>query len=91
MNEILEKFKVGQKIKVIGNQGFEIGVTGIIDYPPKVPILSEDFGDNYFRQVKTLQGEKTFIWVVFDTPQFDGDGDGPYPMTEINSEYLEII
>ncbi len=91
MNEIIEFFKVGEKVRVCGNQGFEIGVTGTIAYPPKVSILSEDFGGNYFRKAQTLIGEKVFVWVVFDNLQYDADGDGPYSETEINIDFLEII
>jgi hypothetical protein len=28
------------------------------------------------------------VWVVFDRPVRDGDGDGPYREGEIGSEYL---
>ena len=91
MNEIIEVFKVGEKVRVCGYQGFELGITGTIDCPPKVSILSEEFGENYFRKLTTLKGEKIFVWVVFDNPQYDADGDGPYSEAEIDTDNLEII
>ncbi len=91
MNEIIEGFKVGERVKVCGYQGFELGVTGTVDYPPKVSALSEDFGDNYFRKASTLKGEKIYVWIVFDEAHYDADGDGPYSMAEIITDNLEII
>jgi hypothetical protein len=91
MKDVSEKFKVGEKVRISGNQGFEIGATGIIDYSPKVPVIAEDLGDDYFRKVQTLKGEKLFVWVVFDKPQYGADGDGAYTEAEISIDFLEII
>ncbi len=91
MNEVVEIFKSGDKVRLFGNQGFRIGTTGTIGFPPKVDILTSDFGENYFRKAQTLNGETIFVWIIFDEPQYDSDGDGPYAETEINIEYLEII
>ena len=92
MNEVVEIFKSGDKVRLCGaGQGFRIGTTGTIDFPPKVDILTSDFGENYFRKVQTPKGEAIFVWVVFDQPQIDADGDGPYAETEINIDYLEIV
>jgi len=86
-----EKFTVGQRVRIISKCGFPEGVTGTISQPPKVPIISEDFGGNYFREVNTLQGDTLSFWVVFDSPQRDSDDDGPYGEAEILTTYLEAI
>jgi hypothetical protein len=91
MSEITEFFRVGAKVRVGENQGFEAGVTGTVDYPPKVGVLADDFGENFFRKAQTSRGETIFVWVVFDEPQYDADGDGPFSETEINIDYLEIV
>ncbi len=91
MKDVLEGFEVGKKVKICGYQGFELGITGTIDYPPQVSIFLEDFGDNYFRKVSTLKGKKNYVWIVFDDPHYDADGDGPYSMAEIMTDNLEII
>lgn len=91
MSEIIEFFKVGEKVRLCGNHGFQAGVTGTIDYPPQTDVLTRDFGATYFRKARTPQGETIFVWVVFDQPQFDADGDGPYAETEINIDNLELI
>jgi hypothetical protein len=31
------------------------------------------------------------VWVVFDRPVRDGDGDGPYLEGEIMANYLEMV
>ena len=41
-----------------------------------------------WRHVNSLKGLLTFYWVVFDQPQIDADGDGPYGGAEIDSAYL---
>ncbi|HEX8370019.1 MAG TPA: hypothetical protein VF604_15840 [Pyrinomonadaceae bacterium] len=91
MNEPDNIFTVGKKVKISDECGFAEGAVGTIAYPPKVSVLDEDFGDNYFRKVQTLKGEKIFVRVVFDEPQFDADENGPYVEAEIGKDNLEII
>lgn len=42
-----------------------------------------------YREFVTATGTHLMYWIVFDSPQFDGDGDGPYESAEVNSKYLE--
>lgn len=91
MIKILESFKVGEKVRICGQQGFEIGVTGTISYPPKHSLFKEDFGDKYYRKTQTLKGEKISVWITFDEPQYDNDNDGPYSEAAIITDYLEIV
>ncbi len=44
-----------------------------------------------WRPVETTSGPKRFYWVVFDDPQFDGDGDGPYQIAEVLDMYIERV
>jgi hypothetical protein len=43
------------------------------------------------RVVPGVKGPLEFYWVVFDEPQFDADGDGPYGSAEIQAEYLHLV
>ena len=43
------------------------------------------------RPTDTTTGPRWFSWVVFDDPQCDADGDGPYPESEILDRYLERL
>ena len=33
-------------------------------------------------------GMMSFVWIVFDTAQLDGDGDGPYRAGEVELEFV---
>ena len=44
--------------------------------------------DGCTRVVQGRGGPITFVWVVFDRPLWDGDGDGPYREGEIEAEHL---
>jgi hypothetical protein len=43
------------------------------------------------RTVKGAKGPIEFYWVVFDEPQVDAEGDGPYSSAEIQAEYLHAL
>jgi hypothetical protein len=33
----------------------------------------------------------SFVWIVFDEPQMDGDGDGPYRGGEVELEFVTRV
>jgi hypothetical protein len=43
----------------------------------------------YFMVVQTLQGPERTYWIVFDEPQQDAEGDGPYDSSQVLERYLE--
>ncbi len=49
--------------------------------------LPEAFGEES-RLVPGRARVHRFYWVVFDEPQWDAEGDGPYQEAEIDSDYL---
>ncbi len=51
--------------------------------------LSEDGAT--WRPTRTRSGLGRLYWLVFDEPQLDPDGDGPYPNAEVLDKYLELI
>ena len=52
------------------------------------PHPSAAFG---FVEVRTRFGVKLSYWVVFDEPQRDGDGDGPYREAEVLERHLRPL
>lgn len=46
---------------------------------------------NVFTEVKTRFGLERSYWIVFDEPQLDGDGDGPYRGGEVLERYLSPL
>ena len=44
---------------------------------------------NCTRPYQDSDGPRTMVWVVFDEPTRDCDGDGPYSQGEVLSQYLE--
>ena len=47
--------------------------------------------DETWRPIMTRSGPRRFYWIVFDEPQLDGDGDGPYGEAEVLDEYQELV
>ena len=39
--------------------------------------------------VSTMQGPERTYWIMFDEPQRDADGDGPYASSQVLERYLE--
>ena len=44
-----------------------------------------------FRWVDTVRGPEIQYWVLFDQPQMDADGDGPYTSGEVLAKYVEPL
>ena len=42
-------------------------------------------------EVETRWGRERSWWVVFDEPQRDGDGDGPYRESAVLERYLQLL
>jgi hypothetical protein len=49
--------------------------------------LADDGG--FWRPTDTTTGPARFYWVVFDEPQMDAEGDGPYFESEVLDIYLD--
>ncbi|MGA2307736.1 MAG: hypothetical protein ABSH29_26635 [Acidimicrobiales bacterium] len=41
--------------------------------------------------VETTTGVRRLYWIAFDEPQFDVEGNGPYPSSQVLDKYLEIL
>jgi hypothetical protein len=78
----------GDRIKVSDKHYWAQGAEGMVTHHP--PTVGEFFDGwrGVYREVPSLKGGLIFYWVKFDSPQLDGDGDGPYEEAEIDSNYL---
>jgi hypothetical protein len=44
-----------------------------------------------WREVSTPVGTRCLYWIVFDLPQLDADGDGPYHAGEVLDKYVVAL
>ena len=44
-----------------------------------------------FSWITTTRGLQLQYWIVFDEPQFDAEGDGPYAASEVLACYLKAL
>ena len=83
-----DEYTLGDRIRVRRDRRFGPGPwpsepNGTIAAHP----LSEEGA--IWRAAATTSGPRRFYWIVFDVPQSDTDGDGPYEMAEVLDIYLE--
>lgn len=81
------EWAAGDRVRVASRHHWARGATGVIGAPP-VPVrtIAET---TWPRVVAGTAGPLTFHWVLFDEPQRDAEGDGPYREAEIDSRFLE--
>lgn len=66
--------------------------TGTISAPPDtVTSLSGAWDGGLTRQESSALGTHTVYWVLFDEPQFNVDGDGPYRGGQIWESALSLL
>lgn len=81
-------YRAGERVRIRRDQEYGPGPwpaepTGIItDHPASLD------GTPYV-VTQTVSGPRRSYWIVFDEPQFDADGDGPYGSSEVLDKYLE--
>lgn len=89
------KFEIGDKVRISDEYHWARGATGSVEPPPEsAKALAADGGepwDGWHRFVIGVQGGIEFFWVVFDEPQIDADGDGPYQGGEIHADMMERV
>lgn len=85
------KLVIGQHVRISGNFTWAQSQVAVVAYPPE-SIASLGYDEvGYVRTVHGEKGPVRLVYVKFETPQFDGDGDGPYRGTEIPEKYLTPI
>ena len=88
----MSKFKANDRIRVSTDFFWAKGASGIVSEPPQQVIgLSGPWDDAISRIENSALGSHRVYWVVFDEPQLDADGDGPYRAGSIWEESLTLI
>jgi hypothetical protein len=89
----MHKFKVGDRVRIIGHWEFPDGVVGTISppEPAQQELATPGEWQGHRRTTPGRKGPIEFYFVRFDRPTDDGSGDGPYVAGEIESECLEPI
>lgn len=86
------KIEPGTKVVVKAHWNWPNDCSGTVEEPPQFArqLTGDEPWDSTSRMVKGRKGLVEFVWVRFDTPQHDGDGDGPYWGGEVEREYLRV-
>jgi hypothetical protein len=87
------RFQLNDRVRVSPTYHWAQGAMGTISEPPEfLRLVSQtDYPwEGYHRFVKGREGPIEFFWVLFDEPQNDADGDGPYKGGEIDVNELSM-
>ena len=84
------RFRAGERVQVSPDHHWAGGAIGTIAaYPDFIAdAATGDLVDETTMSVPALQGPIDQTWVVFDEPQLDDDGDGPYAEAAIDCAML---
>ena len=88
------KLSEGDKVRIIPHVFWPDGGTGVVALPNaavRSALADKADFDSTQRAVHGESVSATLVWVKFDQPIQDGEGDGPYPEGEVEIEYLEQI
>jgi len=84
---------IGDRVRVVGHAEWQEGVIGVVAPPEPFQVSLAKLGE-WQRCRRVVQGRTRpiiFYFILFDEPQDDGSGDGPYRGGEIDETYLEPI
>jgi hypothetical protein len=86
------KFVPGDRVLISPDFYWAKGATGTIAMPPEeVTALSGPWNDGLTRMERSALGEAIVYWVLFDEPQRDADGDGPFRGGSIHESAMTLI
>lgn len=88
------RFQLNDRIRVLPTYHWAQGAMGTISEPPeflRVVSQTDHPWEGPHRFVKGRKGPIEFFWVLFDMPQYDADGDGPYQRGEIDVDAMELL
>lgn len=82
--------RLGDRVHVKGHWNWPNDCAGVVSLPPAA--VQQLAGKHPWRgHVRTVPGRVgmiSFVWIMFDEPQTDGDGDGPYRGGEVELEFV---
>jgi hypothetical protein len=82
------RLKAGDRVRVLESYHWAQGATGVV-----LPHFGDesDTADGVTSFVRTVEGPKEQVWVEFDEPQIDTEGDGPYAAAVIQISFLQML
>jgi hypothetical protein len=88
------KFQPGDRVRISTKYNWAQDAHGIITEPPEFAqrlVQDDNPWEGWHHFAQGVKRPIEFYWVVFDEPQIDADGDGPYSGGEIEAEMLELL
>jgi hypothetical protein len=86
------KFFAGNKVRVSQDFFWAKGAVGTISEPlDAVVVVVGRWDGNLTRQESSALGSQTVYWGLFDEPQLDAEGDGPYRGGSIWESALTLL
>lgn len=85
--------KLGDRVHITGHWNWPDDCSGVVALPPAAVQRLTGHKDSWRGHMRTVPGRAgpiAFVWVVFDEPQRDGDGDGPYFGGEVELELVTV-
>jgi len=85
--------KLGDRVHVKGHWNWPEDCAGVVSTPPVMVqgLAGQHPWRGHIRAVPGRLGLISFVWVTFDEPQRDGDGDGPYRGGEVELQYVTRV
>lgn len=82
---VCEMLEPGDRVRVKGDWNWPRDCSGVVaEPPPAVRAMADQHPwRGHLRSVPGRTGPIVYVWVVFDAPQKDGDGYGPYRGGEV--------
>ena len=80
----------GTRVRVAPHTFWPNGAVGTVRPFPEFAAELAGGAEGCSRVVQGRVGPLTMVWVVFDEPVRDGEGDGAYREGEILNEYLSL-
>ena len=84
-----QPFEAGTRVRVSSSYHWARAALGTVREPPAQNVDRANGWSGVVREVPSRHGTLLSQWIEFDTPQRDGDGDGPYQAGEIELGHLE--
>lgn len=83
---------LGERVQISVSHDWAQGALGVVkSAPAAIREMSSGWINDFSRIVRTSKGESLCYWILFDSPHFDANNDGPYSEAEIDGRYVEPI
>ena len=87
----MTKLQDGDRVTISPHAFWPDGGSGTVRPFPNSAAELAGGADGCSRTFDGAKTEITMVWVVFDSPLMDGDGDGPYREGEIEATELTML